>query len=407
VNLNSIRMALGGIAANKLRSLLTMLGILIGVASVILLIAVGAGSAQASRERLEALGSNTLTVIPGGLQLPGLTSTRTRPVEIFQADVDALNDKNQAPNVDGVVPTVSGTASMSLDGESTTPRAIMGTTANFSEVRNYPLLAGEFISDDEVESRAKVVVIGTTTAKNLIGANEDPATLVGRQVKFGPTKFTVAGIFASKGSNGFQDQDDVAVIPITTARDTIAGGTKKVDGLTVRATSRETTDAAQAEVQSVLTSRHRGTTNADYLVLNQASLQQTQDENNKTFTTLLGAVAAISLLVGGIGVMNIMLVTVTERTREIGIRKAIGARKSHIVTQFLTEAVMLSILGGFLGIAVSIVGSRFKIVGTKPIIQLYSVALAFGVAVATGLFFGLYPANRAAKLRPIEALRHE
>jgi putative ABC transport system permease protein len=407
MNFESVRMAFGGIAANKMRSLLTMLGILIGVASVILLVAVGAGSAKSSREQLEALGSNTLTVLPGGLNLPGLTAARTRPVEIFQADVDAINDKNQAPNVDGVVPSVNGTATMSLDGESTSPRSIVGTTANFSEVRNYPMLAGEFFTDDDVESRKKVVVLGTTTVKNLIGEDTDPATLVGRRVKFGPTNFTVIGVFESKGSNGFQDQDDTAVLPIATARDTIAGGSKKVDGLTVRATSRETTDAAQSEIQSILTSRHRGTTNADYLVLNQASLQQTQDATNKTFTTLLGAVAAISLLVGGIGVMNIMLVTVTERTREIGIRKAIGARKSHIITQFLTEAVMLSMLGGLLGIAVSFIGARFKIVGTKPLIQPYSVALAFGVAVATGLFFGLFPANRAAKLRPIEALRHE
>lgn len=407
MNLESVRMAMGGIASNKLRSLLTMLGILIGVSSVIILIAVGAGSAEASRKQLEALGSNTLTVIPGGLSLPGLSASKTRQVEILQSDVDALNDKDLAPNVDAVVPSVNGSATMSLDGESTSPRSIVGTTANYSEVRNYPLLAGDFFTDDDVESRSKVVVIGTTTAKNLIGEDADPGTLVGRRVKFGPTGFTIIGVFKSKGSNGFQDQDDTAVLPISTARDTIAGGTKKVDGLTVRATSRETTDAAQSEVQSILTSRHRGTTNADFLVLNQASIQQTQDASNKTFTTLLGAVAAISLLVGGIGVMNIMLVTVTERTREIGIRKAIGARRSHIVTQFLTEAVMLSMLGGILGTVISFFGARFKIAGTKPIIQPYSVGLALGVAVATGLFFGLYPANRAAKLRPIEALRHE
>jgi putative ABC transport system permease protein len=407
MSFESIRMAFGGILANKMRSLLTMLGILIGVASVILLIAVGAGSAEASRTRLEALGSNTLTVLPGGLNLPGTSSARTRPVEINQGDIDALNDPNQAPSVDGVVPTVNGTAAISLDGESTTPRQMFGTTANFSDVRNYPLLAGEFLTQDDIDSRRKVVVVGVTVAKNLIGESEDPSVLVGRTIKLGPSKFVISGVFATKGSNGFQDQDDVAVMPITTARDTVAGGSKNMDGLTVRATSRETTDAAQQEVQAILTSRHRGTTTADYLVLNQASLQQTQDENNKTFTTLLGAVAAISLLVGGIGVMNIMLVTVTERTREIGIRKAIGARKSHIVTQFLTEAVLLSMLGGLLGILCAFVGARFTIVGTKPIVQAYSVFLAFGVAVLTGLFFGLFPANRAAKLRPIEALRYE
>ncbi len=407
MNFESIRMAFGGIVANKMRSMLTMLGILIGVASVIILVAVGAGSAEKSRKQLEALGSNTLTVIPGGLQLPGLTSSKTRKVEITDADVTALEDETQAPSIKDVTPSINGNAKLSLDGQSTTPASSTGTTANFSDVRNFPVEYGSFFTEEDVTARRKVLVVGTTTAKNLLGETSDLSSLVGRQVKFGPAKFTVIGVFKSKGSNGFQDQDDAAVLPLTTARDTIAGGTKTVSGLTIRATSRETTDAAQSEVQSVLTSRHRGTTNSDFFVLNQASIQQTQDESNKTFTTLLGAVAAISLLVGGIGVMNIMLVTVTERTREIGIRKAIGARRVHIVSQFLTEAVMLSMLGGVLGVLVGVIGSRFNIVGTDPIVQPYSIVLAFGVAVVTGLFFGLFPANRASKLRPIDALRHE
>ncbi len=407
MNLESMRMALGGIIANKMRSALTMLGILIGVASVIVLVAVGAGSAEKSRKQLEALGSNTLTVIPGGLQLPGLTSSKPRKVEVTDSDVVALQDKNQAPSIKDVTPTVTGSAKLTLDGASTTPAQTAGTVANYADVKNTPLLHGSFFSDEDVTGHRKVIVVGTTTAKNLLGESADLSTLIGRQVKFGPAKFTVVGIFASKGSNGFQDQDDTAVIPITTARDTISGGTKTVSGLTIRATSRETTDSAQSEIQSVLTGRHRGTSNSDFFVLNQASIQQTQDASNKTFTTLLGAVAAISLLVGGIRVMNIMLVTVTERTREIGIRKAIGARRVHIISQFLTEAVMLSMLGGLLGVVVGVVGSRFKIVGTSPIVQPYSIALAFGVAVVTGLFFGLFPANRASKLRPIDALRHE
>ncbi len=407
MNIESIRMALGGIIANKMRSALTMLGILIGVASVIVLVAVGAGSAEKSRKQLEALGSNTLTVIPGGLQLPGLTSTKTRKVEINDGDVAALQDPNLAPNIKDVNPTVSGNAKLALDGQSTTPSQSIGTAANYADVRNFPTEYGSFFTEEDVTGRRKVIVVGTTTAKNLLGETADLSTLVGRSVKFGSAKFTVVGVFKSKGSNGFQDQDDVAVIPLTTARDTIAGGTKTVSGLTVRAKSRETTDAAQSEIQSVLTSRHQGTTNSDFFVLNQASIQQTQDASNKTFTTLLGAVAAISLLVGGIGVMNIMLVTVTERTREIGIRKAIGARRVHIVSQFLTEAVMLSMLGGLLGVVAGVIGSRFKIVGTAPLVQPYSIFLAFGVAVVTGLFFGLYPANRASKLRPIDALRHE
>jgi putative ABC transport system permease protein len=407
MNLEPLRMAVGGIAANKTRSALTMLGIMIGVAAVIILVAVGSGSAAASRKRLEALGSNTLTVMAGGFQRPGAQATTTRSVTITDGDVKALEDKAKAPSVAAVVASVNATGRITYEGTSTQPSQALGTSANFSEVRNFPLLTGSFFTQDDVDSHRKVVVLGTTTVKNLIGETGDLNSIIGQKIKYGSASFTVIGIFETKGSNGFQDQDDIAVVPMTTARDSLGGTAKSVNSLTVQATSRGTTDTAQTEITTILTSRHRGTTSSDFLVLNQASLQQTQDASNRTFTTLLGAVAAISLLVGGIGVMNIMLVTVTERTREIGIRKAIGARKIHLVTQFLTEAVLLSMIGGLLGIAAGLIGSRFTIVGTKPVVETYSVVLAFAVAVGVGLFFGLYPANRAAKLRPIEALRYE
>lgn len=251
------------------------------------------------------------------------------------------------------------------------------------------------------------MVIGPSVVKNLLGETADPAMMVGQQIKVGGSSFTVIGVFKTRGSNGFQDQDDILVMPMTTARDHLVGNTGKVDSLTVQAKSSDATTAAQNEVTSILQAQHKSSSSTDFTVLNQASLQQSQEESNRTFTVLLGAVAAISLLVGGIGVMNIMLVTVTERTREIGIRKAVGARQSHILTQFLVEAVLLAGIGGLLGVAAGIGGSHFKIVNVQPVVEPYSVALAFGFAVLIGLFFGLYPANRAATLRPIDALRYE
>ena len=217
----------------------------------------------------------------------------------------------------------------------------------------------------------------------------------------------VGGILESKGANGFSDQDDLAIAPLTTTQDLLTGTRGGLSQIVVEARSSHQVDAAEAEVTSILTPTHTSAGSVTFRVLNQASLLQATSSTTHTFTVLLATVAAISLLVGGIGVMNIMLVTVTERTREIGIRKAIGARTGDILGQFLTEAVLLSVIGGLLGVAAGLAGGRFKIVGVQPVVQLYSVLLAFAVGVAVGLFFGIYPAKRAATLRPIEALRYE
>ena len=408
MSFEAIAIALQGIIANKLRSALTMLGILIGVGSVIVLVAVGSGSAAASRQRLEALGSNTLTISAGGFGFGNRGGTQSQSVRIEDADVAAISDPVEAPSVARVAPIVNANnVTATFDGASTTLQQFQGTTAELFIIRDYQVASGTKFSQEDVDAHAKVAVVGVTVAKNLLGENADASELIGQSVKFGTSELTVIGVLKPKGTNGTQDQDNIVLAPLTTVRDLISGGSSAISQVIVQAKNRNATTSAQAEVTAILQSRHANATSNSFLVLNQASLLQTQDENNKTFTVLLGAVAAISLLVGGIGVMNIMLVTVTERTREIGIRKAIGARRSDILGQFLIEAVLLSVIGGLLGVAAGLVGSRFTIVNVKPVVEPFSVFLAFGVALAVGLFFGIYPANRAAQLRPIDALRYE
>jgi len=413
MNAQNLRIALQGMAANRLRSALTMLGILIGVGSVILLVAVGNGSAQAVQKSLDSLGTNSLTVFGGGGGPLGIlgrrTGTQSRQVNLTQKDVTSLSNKANAPDVVAVSPVDSdNSVSVSYRGSTYSPSSFVGVYPSYAAITNHQVKIGRFIDQADLINHAKVVDLGTTAVKDLFGSSSaDP---IGSDVNFGGTTLRVVGVLRSKGTNGIQDQDDIAIIPTSTMQDHYTGAASGFSQIVVEAASADASSAAQSEVQSVLASDHGLTTtqaSSDFSVLSQSALLATSSSSSHTFTVLLGAVAAISLLVGGIGVMNIMLVTVTERTREIGIRKAIGARRSDILGQFLVEAVLLSVLGGLFGVGAGIIGSHFRIVGVQPVVAPYSVFLAFGVALLTGLFFGIYPANRAASLRPIEALRYE
>jgi putative ABC transport system permease protein len=403
--LESLRMALQGVLSNRLRSLLTMLGITIGVAAVIILVAVGHGSAVAVQQRIEALGTNLVTIMPGGFGFGrGSGGRQSSFTQLTLKDVKALRDRNAAPDVRSVTPVVNGNSITTAYGSATySPSEFLGTTPTYAEARKSPVQAGTFVTAQDERDHARVVVLGTTVVSNLFGS-ADP---LGQTIKVNGISFTVEGILQSKGTNGIQDQDDIVIAPLSTTQELLTGVTGGLSQILIEATSSKTVNAAEAEATSILTPTHSSNGSATFRVLNQASLLSTTASTNHVFTVLLAAVAAISLLVGGIGVMNIMLVTVTERTREIGIRKAIGARRSDVLAQFLTESVLLSVFGGLAGVAAGLVGSKFTIVGVKPVVESYSVFLALGVGVAVGLFFGIYPANRAASLRPIEALRYE
>ncbi len=400
-----LRIAWGGITANKLRSGLTILGMTIGVASVIVLIAVGNGSSKAVQSTIQSLGTNVLVVQASGGFRFGARASNTASVSLTKQDAEALQDPSLAPDVKSASPVVNATeAKLVFDGTSYEPSSFVGTTPSYLTAHTYKIAEGATFTSEDVSKHRRVAVIGQTVVQELFAGQ----SAIGQNMKVNGSNYEVVGVLAKKGTNGVTNEDDVVMAPITTVQDSITGA-GPIDSITVQAKSESSLDAAEAQVTQILEERHKikDTAEPGFSVLNQGSLLETSSSTSSVFTTLLGEVAAISLLVGGIGVMNIMLVSVTERTREIGIRKAIGARRGDILTQFLTEAVLVSLFGGITGVAVGVIGSQFEIAGVHPEIATYSIFLAFGAALASGLFFGTYPAARAARLRPIEALRFE
>jgi putative ABC transport system permease protein len=405
IGTETLRIAWSGIAANKLRSGLTILGMTIGVASVIVLIAVGNGSSKAVASRIQSLGTNVLVVQGSGGLRGGARALTAGTVSLTKADAQALQSPDLAPDVKSASPVVNATSVKLVYGSSSyEPSSFVGTTPSYLTAHSYKIAEGAAFTEADVAEHRRVAVIGQEVVGELF-AGVSP---VGQNMKVNGSNYEVVGVLAKKGTNGATNEDDVVMAPITTVQSSLTGA-GPIDSITVQAKSEASLNAAEAQVTQIIEERHKikDTSEPGFTVLNQGSLLETSSSTSSVFTTLLGEVAAISLLVGGIGVMNIMLVSVTERTREIGIRKAIGARRSDILTQFLTEAVLVSIFGGLTGVAVGVIGSQFEIAGVQPEIATYSIFLAFGAALASGLFFGTYPAARAAALRPIEALRFE
>jgi putative ABC transport system permease protein len=401
----TLRIAWSGITANKLRSGLTILGMTIGVASVIVLIAVGNGSSKAVQSRIQSLGTNVLVVMGSGGFRGGARANTGTSVALTKGDAEALQSPGLAPDVKSASPVVNASSvQLVFNGTSYEPSSFLGTTPSYLTAHTYSVKEGASFTSADVSQHKHVAVIGQTVDEELFAGQ----SAVGQSIKVNGSNFEVTGVLASKGSNGATNEDDVVMAPITTVQAALTGP-GPIDSITVEAASESSLNAAEAEVTQIIEERHKITNSSEpgFQVLNQGSLLETSSSTASVFTTLLGEVAAISLLVGGIGVMNIMLVSVTERTREIGIRKAIGARRSDILTQFLTEAVLVSLIGGITGVVVGVLGSQFEIAGVHPEVATYSIFLAFGAAALSGLFFGTYPAARAASLRPIEALRFE
>ena len=404
-----MRVALSALTVHKLRSFLTMLGVVIGVGAVISLVAVGQGAQAQVVNQFQSLGANLLTVSSAqnyGFSRQGLQQ-QTR--SLTNADVDAITAL--ATTIKYIAPEYSSNGATMTYAGKTTNTSISGVTPEYSVVRNWTLSGGRFISAEDNANLATVVVLGQQVVKDLFGSAT--ANPVGEVVRINRQNYEVIGVLNAKGQNGPSNQDAVAFMPLRTAQLKLGGaGTNTLRTISLQVRSADEMDLAQAQVRGILRALHGLQASAadDFQIQNQADILSSVSQATGTFTTLLGSIAAISLLVGGIGIMNIMLVSVTERTREVGLRKAVGAKRNDILLQFLAEAMVLSVIGGALGVACGVGGAQLitpLLGGSKALVTPQSVGLALAVSLAIGIFFGLYPANRAARLNPIDALRYE
>lgn len=399
--------AIESLTSNKLRSGLTIIGIVIGVAAVIAIISVGRGAENTITGSIEGIGTNLIFVMESN------SKDVRNPQPLTLTDAEAIGDVFQAPSVAGVSPVLMGNAKVSAGGENT-QTSVEGVTPSYSPVRNLNVTEGEFITQEHVNGQASVVLIGQVVAEKLFGRTSG---LVGESIRVEGRPFRVIGVLESKGGSGFANEDDRILVPLTTAQTRLIRrqSRNEIDMLVIQASAPDLVNQATEEISQILRTRHRTQIGQDdFRVLSQQDILSTAQTITNVFTIFLGGIAAISLLVGGIGIMNIMLVSVTERTREIGLRKALGARKADILVQFLTESSLLSMFGGLIGIGLGaalsyVIGkiAEAQNAAINPSISIDIVLLATLFSTAVGLFFGLYPANRAANLAPVEALRYE